>query len=355
MIEQALRTQNHEPSVLKQAWRAYRGRHPYAPIPQIATALRVSEAELVAAHCGHTATRLMPAWSQMVLDLQSFGKVSAKTRNAGALLQHTGHYQNIECNRDMAIVHGHNLEAGFNFTHWHSAFAVEEKTEHGPHHSLKFYDGQGAAVHEIRMTRHSCLSAYRSFIRNYKAPDNFAAPLVASPLPPAPGSNDPITAEKLQRHWQTFKKVQDFSQLLTHHGLTRYQALQLAGPRFAVAIKPAVFLEFMRTLADIALPVMIYINNKGSVQIHHGSLETIKVFGATLSILNECSELHFNVSRLDSVWVVKKPLESGLLSSLELYDAQKQPIALIYGRSDDDTEEDGRWRELTETLSFSTR
>ena len=353
MIKQAFRTDNFEPYVLKQAWQAFHDCHPSTAIRQVATALQVSEAELVAANCGRTAIRLCPVWPQMVLDLQSLGKVNAITHNAGAVHQQTGYYQNIQCTGDMAIVHGHNLEAGFNFAQWHSAFAVEEKTENGTHHSLQFFDSNGASIHEISMTQQSCLCAYRAFIRNYKAPHNFVAPLIAFSLSPTPGSNDPITAEKLQRDWHAFKKIQDFSQLLTRYGLTRYQALQLAGSRFAVAIKPTVFLEFIRTLADIALPVMIYINNKGTVQIHNGSLRTIKVFGANISIVNESSELQFDLSSIDSLWVVKKPLKSRKLSSLELYDAHRKPIALIYGCPHAGTREDDRWRELTETLSFS--
>ena len=353
-MKQALTSYNDEPYVLKLDWQSYLRRQPLARIHHVAAALQVSEAELVAANCGLKAIRLSPDWPQMVSDLQSFGKVSAITRNPCVTYRQTGYYQNIQCMGDSAIVHGRELELGFNFAHWHSAFAVEEQNVNGRHQSLRFFDGNGNSIHEISMIEQSCLSAYRAFIRNYKAPDKFAAPLISPSLSSVPSSNNPVTGEKLQNGWKACKKLQDFPELFKQYGLTRYQALQLlAESHFAVSINPAVFSEFIHTLVEMALPVMIYVRNQGAVQIYNGSLEKVKVSGANLSLLNYGAELHFDMSRIDSLWVVKKTIESRMLSSLELYDAQRQPIALIYGRHDAETREDRRWRELTDSLSFS--
>ncbi len=60
--------------------------------------------------------------------------------------------------------------------------------------------------------------------------------------------------------------------------------------------------------------------------------------------------LHAREDHIHAAWVVRKPTADGIVTSLELFDAGGNTIALLFGERKPGRPEDPAWRALTETL-----
>ena len=72
------------------------------------------------------------------------------------------------------------------------------------------------------------------------------------------------------------------------------------------------------------LPVMVFVGNRGCLQIHSGPVHRVEVVGPWLNVLDPGFNLHLREDRVAAAWVVRKPSVHGDIHSLELYDASRR-------------------------------
>lgn len=97
---------------------------------------------------------------------------------------------------------------------------------------------------------------------------------------------------------------------------------------------------------------MVFIGNRGCLQIHTGPVKNIKMFGSEwLNVLDDEFNMHLRDSRVASTWVVRKPTVDGIVTSLEVFDVESNNIAIFFGKRKPGEPEDPAWRGLIETLS----
>jgi putative hemin transport protein len=68
-------------------------------------------------------------------------------------------------------------------------------------------------------------------------------------------------------------------------------------------------------------------------------------------VLDADFNLHLREDHVASAWVVRKPTSDGLVSSLELFDAAGEPIAMFFGERKPGRPELCAWRELLEGVA----
>jgi putative hemin transport protein len=90
-----------------------------APRADAAASLGVSEAELVAAGCGETATRLKGPWGQLVAGLQAVEPVMALTRNEYAVHEKHGTYNNVSMSGNSGLVLDPDIDLRIFYDRWH--------------------------------------------------------------------------------------------------------------------------------------------------------------------------------------------------------------------------------------------
>ncbi len=65
-----------------------------------------------------------------------------------------------------------------------------------------------------------------------------------------------------------------------------------------------------------------------------------------LNVLDPTFNLHLDERGVAESWVVRKPTEDGVVTSLELFDAQGKTCAMFFGKRKPGIPEDPRWREV---------
>ena len=92
---------------------------------------------------------------------------------------------------------------------------------------------------------------------------------------------------------------------------------------------------------------MVFIGNRGCLQIHTGLVRNIRMFGTEwLNVLDEDFSLHLRDTAVASAWIVRKPTMDGIVSSLELFDGNGDTLVIFFGKRKPGTAEDEAWRSI---------
>ncbi|MEK8026990.1 hemin-degrading factor [Pseudaquabacterium rugosum] len=338
-----------------EARRAGRGRH-----RDIAERLGLSEAALVAAHCGAwpvvesplRARRLQGPWPELVAAVESLGEVMALTRNDGCVHEKTGVYRRTSVNGTVGLVLGGAIDLRLFYRAWSAAWAVEELLADGQvQRSLQAFDAAGQAVHKIFLRPASDLTAWEPLIAAHLAADQrpgFEAEALPGPATDRPDAE--IDVATFQAEWRALQDTHAFFGLLQRHGLGRVQALRLAPPGHSRRLATGAAHALLRAAADQGTGVMVFVGNPGVIQIHSGPVQRVERMGPWLNVLDPGFNLHLREDLIDQAWWVAKPTADGPVHSLELFDAAGQTLAMCFGVRKPGQVEDAAWAALLDSL-----
>jgi putative hemin transport protein len=318
----------------------------------LATQLGISEAELVAAHCGEGVTRIEPRVNDLLAGLEAVGEVMALTRNESAVHEKIGVYDKIVTGSHNAMVLGENIDLRIFPKVWVHGFAVERRDGDGIRHSLQFFDEAGVAVHKVHLRPASSLNAYRNLVTALESPNQEPAILIADPASGAEGETVAPAAnlDDLRNRWSRLTDVHQFFGMLKTLKLSRRQAVRMVGGEYAWLLdKDAVTAMFHRA-AESELPIMCFVGNRGCIQIHSGPVRSIKPMGPWINVLDETFHLHLRTDHIDEVWAVRKPTRDGHVTSLEVYGADGEMVIQFFGKRHEGEGERDDWRSMAENL-----
>lgn len=344
------------PDDLAARWRVYRAEHPKVRIRDAARSLGVSEGELVATGVGSTATRLEAKnWGDIILALPALGPVMALTRNDSAVHERHGAYGEVSVNGAMGLVLGEDIDLRLFLNRWRFGFAVRETTDHGERRSLQFFDGAGQAVHKVYATEKTNRAAFDGLVRDFTASQQDKTLPVETAAPAAIDRPDgEIDVEGLREAWRKLEDTHDFFGLLRKFKVGRTQALRLAGAEFAEPLMPAAARATLELAAQREVPIMVFVGNPGCIQIHTGKVSKLKAVGPWFNVLDPEFNLHLREDKVDGAWIVHKPTRDGAVTSVELFDAAGETIALLFGKRKPGQPEKPEWRELVASLRESS-
>lgn len=307
------RTNSVSPEVLKRRWDELRENKPQLRIREAASALEVSEVELLATGCGENATRLDADWPGLLGGIESLGQVMALTRNDDAVHEKTGFYQSIRLTDTGGRIQGENIDLYPDFRHWHSAFAVTEQTRQGARNSLQFFDRDGAAVHKIYMTENRCIPAYRTLIERYRSENQSQRQIVGLP------GQDAILVSDSCRGLAWHER-------LIACGAVPYQSTE---PLQTGRLQPSSFRRFMEKASEIGAGLTVLVGNAGAVQVHTGPIEKLMITGPWFNVLDDGFNLHLKEDALAELRLAERRAGNTSVNTLELYDAAERHIAMI--------------------------
>jgi putative hemin transport protein len=314
---------------------------------EAAHALGISEGEALAAFVGAHAVRLEASFVELFEQMPQLGAVLALTRNEAAVHEKDGVYEAMSHDGTIGLVLGSAIDLRVFYHAWASAFAVREETAHGMQKSLQFFDKQGHAVHKVFLREHSNHAAFDAFVERWQMRDQ--VPGLTPDKPSAPlAQNLDRDADVPAFHaaWDAMTDTHQFFGMLRQFGLARTQALRLAERRYAYPVANDALLGLLERAAQSALPIMVFVGNRGMIQIHTGPVANIRVTGPWINVLDPDFNLHLRGDLIASAWVVRKPTSDGIVTSLELFDANGENIAMLFGARKPGTPELAGWREL---------
>lgn len=324
----------------------------------MAEAIGVPEAALVEAHrLQHAAFALRrppgpTGFGAILTDLISAGDVIALTRNGACVSEMYGAYTEPSFYGSMGQVVG-EIDLRLFLDHWVHGYAVAEDTRSGAKLSLQFFDGAGSAVHKVYVTNDTDLERFEDVIARYADGTVEPARLVPPGEEPAERPDDTIDVEGLLAGWRTLQHSHDFFGLLRRFGVTRRQAMRLGAREFTHRAAASLTNDVLNAAADHAVPLMIFVGNRGCIQIVSGAIGRVVQVDAWLNVLDPRFNLHLRTDLIDTAWLVRKPTARGDIHSLELFDATGFCFAQIFGERKPGTAERGDWRALVRELSLA--
>ncbi len=339
-------------------WKALQVEQPKLRIRDAAAALQVSECELLQTNIGDTVHRLLGDVPSLLHALVDVGRCMALTRNAHAVSEVRGQYGGVELGPHVGQVVGDGIDLRVFPMQWCHMFDVNEPAPTNPmsrRRSIHVFDASGDAVHKIYLEPDGDAATWDAIVGTRRVLDaaNQHDDLVFTPakvLPVGKPDQD-VDWGQLLADWDAMQDTHEFFLLLRKHQLTRTQALRLVGPARAYLVGNHACRDLLMAAAAAGLPIMIFVGNGGCLQVYSGAVENIVRMGPWLNVLDSTFNLHLREDQICSSWVVAKPTSSGTVSSLEIYDANGQTIALCFVKRDDRAlvEDDG-WRSMLAAL-----
>lgn len=334
---------------LKEKWNALKAEQPQMRIRNAADALGVSEGELLATTVSEGATKLSSDIPAILSEVESLGKVMALTRNDECVHERKGTYLNGDFSNPHAqLFVGEDIDLRIFGSHWKYAFAVVE----GDKKSLQFFGKDGLAIHKIYLTKDSNEAAFDALVEKFKSDNQSAGIETEAVAPKAEEKPDSeIDVEGFQTAWSELKDTHDFFMMLRKFGVSRTQALRLApNETFARKIANDKISTLLEQASERNLPIMVFVGNRGNIQIHTGNVKKTMWHGTWFNVMDPNFNLHLDTAKIAETWVVRKPTEDGLVTAIEVFNADGEIIVQFFGKRKPGIPELEEWRKLVGEL-----
>lgn len=320
-----------------------------------AAAIGVSEGELVAARVGSDVIRLTNDPEAILKDVVNLGEALALTRNDACVHERKGVYLNPSFfshgKMRSGILNNPDIDLRLFMDHWKHAFAEQTPGAKGVRKSLQFFDAAGTAVHKIYLTDQSKEAAYDDLVAKYRDADQNPGLEVEAATPAAADLPDSeIDWANFRDAWANLKDTHDFFPMLRKFKVGRVQALTGIGADFAFEVDNRASRLVLEMARDRELEIMVFVGNKGCIQIHTGPVKKLVETGEWFNVLDPAFNLHLNERQISRSFVVRKPTADGIVTSVEVFDADNELIITFFGKRKPGVPENTEWRDVTNAL-----
>lgn len=326
-----------------------------------AISLGISEGQAIAAHAGvHEfalkATPLKGPWVELLQALEFCGPLMALTRNESTVHEKTGVYQNISATGHMGLALGEDIDLRLFLNRWHAGFAVFEPAnnpENAPAQSLQFFDAHGMALHKIFVRPETHRESFNDIV------DQYAYACKAYEFTPAPSKTAPkadaeLDAAGFAEAWSAMTDTHQFFGLINKFGAERQQAFRLVEGRFTQRAKPEVVRALLDEAAIDGTSIMVFVSSSGCIQIHSGPVKRIEPMvtptAQWINVLDAGFNLHLREDMIQNAWIVTKPTDDGVVTSVEIFDANGDLMAMFFGSRKPGIPEQQAWRAIAARL-----
>ena len=323
--------------------------------------LDISEGTAIAAHAGvHDfalkATPLKGPWVELLQALELCGPVMALTRNESTVHEKVGIYQNISATAHMGLALGEAIDLRLFFSRWHAGFAVFEPANNAsnpPSQSLQFFDAHGMAIHKIFARAETDREVFNDIINQY-ADANKVTEFTPAPVKPAIKPDADLDAAGFAQAWSEMTDTHQMFGLLNKFGAERQQAFRLVEGRFAERAKPEIVHRLLDEAAIDGTSIMVFVSSSGCIQIHSGPVKRIEPMvtptAQWINVLDEGFNLHLREDMIQNAWIVSKPTDDGIVTSVEVFDTNGDLMAMFFGSRKLGIPELQAWRDIAARL-----
>jgi len=335
---------------LRQSWIDHRRDNPKARTVHVAEALGVSEAELLFSRVGDDATLLRPDWQALLTGLPAVGPVMALTRNARVVHERIGPYETVKYTPHMVGVYGEHIDQRLIVGRWATAIAAPVETRRGVLQSIQVFDDAGTAVLKLYARPETDVHAWSALVDGLADPSPPESLQVTPATPSTDRPDGDIDVPALRDAWAAMTDTHQAHPLLREHRVGRLQAMRLLGTEWATPVDGDTLAELLERASSDAEPIMVFVGNTGSIQIHSGLVKRIVPLDDWLNVMDPDFNLHVRTTGLDSAWIVRKPTDRGLVWSFEAYDADGIVLLQLFGQRTEDRSQADSWHALLADL-----
>ncbi|CAM7901020.1 hypothetical protein KLMIMM195B_13270 [Klebsiella michiganensis] len=288
----------------------------------IAAEMGISEAELTEARLGYDAVRLQDDARAILTALETVGETKCICRNEYAVHEQVGEFTHQHLSGHAGLVlNPRALDLRLFLSQWASAFRLNDNGRQ----SIQFFDPHGDALLKVYTTGNTDMAAWDALIAGHT--QQSPAPLAIRPAEPLKYA-DSADAAALENEWRAMTDVHQFFGLLRKYSLSRQQAFRLVSDDLACRIDTQTLPGLLETIRQDGNEIMIFVGNRGCVQIFTGALEKVAPMRGWLNIFNPAFTLHLREESVDEIWVTRKPTSDGHVTEVVYaLDAQRQLVA----------------------------
>ncbi|MBL3562562.1 hemin-degrading factor [Rhodovulum sulfidophilum] len=316
----------------------------------LADRLGLAEAAILAAEAGRGVTRIAAHPDALMQAMPGLGEVMALTRNDSAVIEKVGTYGDYTPGDHAAMVLSPAIDLRIFPRHWVHGFAVEEQKGGKARRSIQIFDAAGDAVHKIHLRDASDAGAWQDLVAALRLEDQSDSLALDPRSPVEPALIRPEAEATLRAQWDRLTDTHQFLQMVRKLKMNRLGAYRIAGAPYVRTLAPFCLRGLLNALADEALPFMMFVGNRGCIEIHSGPIETVKPTGPWLNILDPGFNLHLRADHVAEVWAVTKPTRRGPAISVEAFDADGMLILQAFGMRVGEVDHTGPWGEIVATL-----
>ncbi len=338
--------------ILAEQYLQLKSAQPKIRIRDAAAHLGVSEAALIAVNMGKSVVRLQPRWQEILKEVSTLGTVMALTRNDDAVHERHGVYDNVSFQGPVGLVVNPDIDLRLFMMHWQYGFAVNENNRL----SLQFFDKSGAAIHKVYCIEATDLDAYHALVEKYKDEQQIPE-IVSTPYPPEEPeiADEQVDVAGFQAAWKAIKDTHDFYMLLKLYKVSRLQAMRLAPEGYTVPLKNDVSVALLRQAAQKEIPIMVFVGNRGCIQIHSGRVNNLMETGPWFNVLDPEFSLHLRHTAIVHTYAVTKPSVDGPIHSIESFDEKGEMIVQYFGKRKPGVPELESWKDLVNELTHPAK
>lgn len=330
-------------------WLELKEENPGKYARDIAGLMNIREAELTFARVGHDAWRLHEDIRAILGALETVGETKCICRNEYAVHEQVGTFTHQHLNGHAGLVlNPRGLDLRLFLSQWASVFHISEATARGQRQSIQFFDHQGDALLKVYATDNTDACAWGDVLTRFIIADNPPLALKATDVAVNSASPD---AEKVDAEWRAMTDVHQFFSLLKRHSLSRQQAFRLVGDDLACKVDNTALAQLLNAAHQSGNEIMVFVGNRGCVQIFTGAVEKVVPMKGWLNIFNPTFTLHLLEETIAETWVTRKPTADGHVTSLELFAADGTQIAQLYGQRTEGEPEQTQWRAQIDALT----
>jgi putative hemin transport protein len=335
---------------LKERWETFKKENPKTRIRNAASTLGVSEAELLATLCGGTVTKLNPDFKGILSRIGELGNVKAITRNDDVVHERVGQYKNGTFTSHVCLFVGEDIDLRIFLNQCKFAFAVQETYKDKPRYSLQFFAKDGLALHKIYLINQSDETAYHQIVKDFKNEEqNEQLDIILDEKKINELPDEEIDVKGFHDAWINLKDTHDFFGVTKKYKVTRSQALRLAPEgNYSTCVQNSALRHIFKAAVAKQVPIMVFVSNKGIIQIHTGTIRKIMDYEEWFNVLDPEFNLHLKESAISQSWIVRKPTSDGIVTSLEIFNTKNEVIATIFGKRKPNIPELESWRTIVE-------
>ena len=340
-----------QPTVVKPSdIRAFLSESPKRRARDAADAQGISEAQLVAACVGHGATRIAAHPDRIIPAAERLGEVMALTRVGVCVHEKVGEYGEYHPGVHAAMTLTENIDLRIFPSHWVHAFAVETESEQGPRRSLQIFDAAGDAVHKIHLRAASNHGVWKDIVAELAVADQTDIQVVEDRTPVERPKSRPDKLDILREEWDRLTDTHQFLRLCSKLKMNRLGAYRIVGAPWVRRLETGAADAMLQAVRDAAIEVMIFVGNRGCIQIHTGPVHTLKPMGPWQNVMDPGFNLHLRLDKVAEIWAVQKPTQRGPAVSVEAFDAEGGLIFQVFGVGKEGRDSRPVWRHIVQAL-----
>lgn len=165
------------------------------------------------------------------------------------------------------------------------------------------------------------------------------------------------TDDDIETLWRNMTDIHHFYPMLQQLGISKLDAFKAVPDELAYQVDINSLMPTLQNIQQNKEKIMVFIGNESVIQIYTGEVEkAVEVMNNKMIVIhgktNEGNNSVVRISKdnIGEAWVVHKNSSDGFITSLEIFDANANHIAQLYGLRSEGQEQSPYWKKLMSEL-----